>query len=141
MSAADMEPPGWPLWALCVIRMMCFRRVTAFFLRPSMSSSETSTMDWSAPALGLRPRGDDGRFLRALSGAHRAFSGCPDSIPHDGSCGPQRDLNRVRRVIISSNHVRLAHAVFYIRLIIPLYSSRVRGSATGGTGCESDLSA
>src|SRR5213592_1222141 len=66
MSQADIEPPGWPLCALCVMRMMCFRRVTAFFLRPAINSSETSTMAHPAPVRGPGRPGDDATGLRAL---------------------------------------------------------------------------
>src|SRR5437899_4941592 len=42
--------------------MMCLRRVTAFFLRPAMSCSETSTTDRLAPRSrpGTVPRGHAG---------------------------------------------------------------------------------
>src|SRR3989454_2800162 len=73
MSAADIEPPGWPLCALCVMRMMCFRRVTAFFLRLAMSSSETSTTACPAPLPARGRPGHDGGLLRALSPVQRDF--------------------------------------------------------------------
>src|SRR2546425_4390679 len=73
MSAADIEPPGWPLCTLCVIRMMCFRRVTAFFLRLAMSSSETSTTACPAPLPARRRPGHDGGLLRALSRGQGGF--------------------------------------------------------------------
>src|SRR5438093_13475870 len=73
MSAADIEPPGWPLCALCVMRMMCFRRVTAFFLRLAMSSSETSTTACPAPLPARRRPGHEGGLLRALSPVLRDF--------------------------------------------------------------------
>src|SRR5207249_2594780 len=64
MSQALIDPPGWPLCALCVIRMMCLRRVMAFFLRPALSSSDTSTTDRLAPA-PARERSREGmRVLR-----------------------------------------------------------------------------
>src|SRR5256714_7806649 len=64
LPQALIDPPGWPLCALCVIRMMCLRRVMAFFLRPAMSSSDPSTTDRLAPA-PARERSREGlRVLR-----------------------------------------------------------------------------
>src|SRR3989442_15216268 len=68
MSHADIEPPGWPLWALCVIRMMCLRRVTAFFLRARMSSSETSTTARPPPAPTERWRAINKGFVASHPG-------------------------------------------------------------------------
>src|SRR5712691_2475577 len=64
MSQALIDPPGWPLWALCVIRIMCLRRVTAFFLRPAMSSSETSITNRLAPAPDREQAREGMRVLR-----------------------------------------------------------------------------
>src|SRR5213083_1722176 len=64
MSQALIEPPGWPLCTLCVMRTMCFRRVTAFRFSAAMSSSVTSTTDRPRPrSLPGRSR-QDARGLR-----------------------------------------------------------------------------
>src|SRR6266705_1166440 len=92
MSAADIEPPGWPLCALCVMRMMCFRRVTAFFLRLSMSSSEMSTTACPAPLPARRRPGHDGGFLRALSRVQRGFL---DARTRDQTTAAETQLKRI----------------------------------------------